>query len=144
MQTLDEAILYFREKAENSKKDEEVRFAMRSKYCKDIYNQTGVHIDAGDINLTEYDNCLRVVEWLTELKKRREIDEIELHADIQNEPKPTKDLINEVVGFEMPKLDKLGECKCITCKHNGTWECNNCHCFDKYEGGAKMKGGERE
>ena len=72
--TLDEAILYFREKAENSKKDEEVRFAMRSKYCKDIYNQTGVHIDAGDIDLTEYNNCLKVAEWLTELKQRQEQD----------------------------------------------------------------------
>lgn len=128
MQTLDEAILYFREKAENSKKDEEARFAMRSKYCKDMYNQTGVHIDVGDIDLTEYDNCLRVVEWLTELKKRRELDEIELRADIQNEPKPTKDNRN------VEKLVKLGECMCNTCKHNGTWNCNGCSsCFDKYE-----------
>lgn len=44
-------------------------------------------------------------------------------ADVQNTAKPTKEVI-----------DKLGECKCNTCKHNGTWACNNCHCFDKYEG----------
>ena len=122
MQTLDEAVLYFREKAENSKKDEEVRFAMRSKYCKDIYNQTGVHIDAGDIDLTEYNNCRKVAEWLIELKQRREIDEIELHADIQNEPKPTKEVI-----------DELDESKCKTCKYSRTYSCNDCLCFDKYE-----------
>ncbi len=46
-------------------------------------------------------------------------------ADMRNTANPTKEVI-----------DKLGECKCNTCKHNGTWACNNCHCFDKYEGGA--------
>ena len=67
-----------------------------------------------------------------------------VHAAIENgipvtdEPKSTKDNRN------IEKLVMLGECKCNTCKHKGTWACNNCHCFDKYEGGAKMKGGERE
>lgn len=41
--------------------------------------------------------------------------------------KPTKEVI-----------DKLGECKCNTCKNNGTWVCvNKCRCFDKYVGGAE-------
>ena len=46
-------------------------------------------------------------------------------ADMRNTAKPTK---------KVEKLVKVGECKCNTCKYNGTSACYSCNsCFDKYE-----------
>lgn len=56
-------------------------------------------------------------------------------ADMRNTEKPTKDQIDDVVGVDMPKLEKLtlGEWKCHTCKYSRTDLCRLCGCFDRYE-----------
>ena len=84
---LDEAIKHCKEKAEelkneaeNSKKKEEVRFTMRSKFSESLHNSSGADFDVGNIDLTEYNDCLecakdheQLAEWLTELQEARKI-----------------------------------------------------------------------
>lgn len=81
--------------AEIIKKTEKVRFKIRSKFSESLHNSSGADFDVGNIDLTEYNECLecakdheQLAAWLTELTERREAERwnvIHTEADLPKE-----------------------------------------------------------